>query len=93
MFPRVARLPPRLVEVMKNLPLWSNAGIGIEYAGAVAGFGLVGWWIDSAWDTSPWGVLVAVALGLIGATYNLVRQSLAAFKTTESEKKTPERDD
>jgi len=84
---------PALVEAMKNLPLWSYAGIGIEYAAAVAGFALVGWWIDSRWDTSPWGVLIAAALGLIGATYNLVRQSLAAFKTMDTKKKPDKRDD
>ena len=78
---------------MKKQPPWQYAGIGIEYTAAVAGFGLVGWWIDSSWDTSPWGVLIAVALGLIGATYNLVRQSLAAFKTTDTKKKAPKRDE
>ena len=57
-----------------------HAGIGVNYAAAVAGFGLIGWWVDSRWDTRPWGVLIGVALGLIGATYNLVRESMAAFK-------------
>lgn len=78
---------------MKNPPSWQHAGIGIEYTGVVVGFGLIGWWIDSCWDMSPWGVLIAVALGLIGATYNLVRQSLAAFKTTDTKKKAPKRDE
>lgn len=56
------------------------ATIGIEYAAAVAGFGLLGWWVDTRWDTKPFGVLIGAALGLIGATYNLVRESMAAFK-------------
>ena len=78
---------------MKDQRPWQYAGIGIEYTAAGAGFGLVGWWIDSSWDTSPWGVLIAVALGLIGATYNLVRQSLAAFKTMDPKKKAPKQDE
>ncbi len=57
-----------------------HATIGIEYVAAVAGFGLAGWWVDSRWDTSPWGVLIGTALGLIGGTYNLVRTTLAAFR-------------
>ena len=78
---------------MKNLPSWTYAGIGIEYAAAVGGFGLIGWWVDSRWDTQPWGVVIAVALGLIGATYNLVRQSLAAFKTMNDKSKESEQDE
>ncbi len=71
----MANLPP-----IKSQPWMRHAGIGVNYAAAVAGFGLIGWWVDSRWDTRPWGVLIGVALGLIGATYNLVRESMAAFK-------------
>ncbi|MEE9297095.1 MAG: AtpZ/AtpI family protein [Phycisphaerae bacterium] len=65
----------------------------MNYVAAVAGFGLAGWWIDSKWDTGPWGVLIGAALGLMGATYNLVRESMAAFKALEDKNKTPRRDD
>lgn len=58
-------------------------GVGIEYAAAVAGFALVGYWIDRHYGSGPWGVLIGAALGLIGGTYNLVRQSMAAFKRFE----------
>ena len=61
----------------------------------MAGFGLIGWWVDSKWDTSPWGVLIGVALGLFGATYNLVRETMAAFATppkkTENDEQQGER--
>lgn len=60
-----------------------HAGIGIEFAGAVAGFALLGYWIDRHYDSSPWGVLIGAALGLIGGTYNLIRASMAAFKQYE----------
>ena len=70
-----------------RLPPWTRyAGIGIEYAGAVACFTLVGWWVDARWDTSPWGVLFGVGLGLIGATYNLVRSAMAAFREVKPKK-------
>ncbi len=61
----------------RKLPPWTRlATIGVEYAAAVAGFGLIGWWIDTKWDSSPWGALIGAALGLIGATYNLLRETL-----------------
>lgn len=70
----MANLPPK-----RPPSVWRHAGIGLNFSAAVAGFGLAGWWVDSRWDTRPWGVLIGVALGLIGATYNLVRESMAAF--------------
>ena len=57
----------------------------MEYVAAVAGFGLVGYWIDAKWDSGPWGVLIGAALGLTGATYNLVRQSIRAFDEQKRE--------
>lgn len=71
---RMANLRPQ------KLPPWSRlATIGVEYAAAVGGFGVLGWWVDGKWGTAPWGVLICATLGLIGATYNLIRQSMAAF--------------
>jgi len=55
-------------------------GIGFELVGAVAGFTLVGYWADRHYRTYPWGVLIGVALGLIGGMYNLIRESLAASR-------------
>lgn len=62
-------------------PSWVRfSGIGIEFAAALAGFTLVGYWIDSHYDSRPWGIVIGAGLGLIGGTYNLIRQSLAAFE-------------
>lgn len=72
------------------MPDWTrHAGIGVEYAAAVAGFGLIGYWIDLKFETGPWALIIGVALGLIGATYNLIRESKAAFKKYESERHRP----
>ncbi|HYX23691.1 MAG TPA: AtpZ/AtpI family protein [Thermoanaerobaculia bacterium] len=56
------------------------SGIGFEMAAAVAGFTLIGYWWDRHFGSSPWGLLTCAALGLIGGTYNLIRQSQTAFK-------------
>jgi F0F1-type ATP synthase assembly protein I len=56
------------------------AGIGFELVGAVVGLTLIGYWWDRHFGSSPWGLLTGAALGLIGGMYNLIRQSLSAFK-------------
>jgi F0F1-type ATP synthase assembly protein I len=47
--------------------------LGFELVCAVAGFVLVGVWIDRHYSSGPWGTLICLALGLIGGTYNLLR--------------------
>jgi ATP synthase protein I len=53
------------------------AGVGIEFAAAVAGLTLLGYWIDRRFGSAPWGVLIGAAIGLVGGTYNLIRQATA----------------
>jgi F0F1-type ATP synthase assembly protein I len=70
---------------------WSGSalwGIGFELAAAVAGFTLVGYWVDRHYRTYPWGVLIGLALGLVGGMYNLIRDSLAASRQARSETET-----
>lgn len=50
-------------------------GLGFELACAVAGFVLVGVWIDRHYSSGPWGTLVCLVLGLIGGFYNLFRET------------------
>jgi F0F1-type ATP synthase assembly protein I len=70
-----------MAEQQKNRPPWLRySGVGIEYAAAVGGFAAVGYWIDVKYGCSPWGVIIGAALGLIGGTYNLIRETTAAFR-------------
>jgi F0F1-type ATP synthase assembly protein I len=65
----------------EDRPSWLRfSGIGIEFAAAVAGFTLVGWWVDRHWNCSPWGVVTGAVLGLAGGMYNMIRKALGAFK-------------
>lgn len=67
---------------------WTQyAGIGFNFSAAVAGFSLVGYWIDHHYKTSPWGVLIGLGLGLTGGTYNLIRASMAAFRQCERDRR------
>jgi F0F1-type ATP synthase assembly protein I len=64
-----------------GFPGWVRySGTGLELAGAVAGFALVGYWIDRHYGTDPWGIVTGLILGIVGGLYNLVRQSLRAAR-------------
>ncbi len=83
-----------MVETKGDRPTWVRyAGVGIEFAAAVAGFTLVGFWIDRHYDSRPWGVLIGAFLGLTGGMYNLIRESLAAFRETDRTKDAKRRED
>ncbi len=60
------------------------SGIGFEFAAAVVGLSLLGLWIDRHYGSSPWGLFIGLTLGLVGGTYNLIRDSLLATKEVDS---------
>ncbi len=48
-------------------------GLGIQLAAAVLIFFSIGWWIDTSYDTSPWGKLVGVLVGAAGGMIKFFR--------------------
>lgn len=77
-----------MADQQPSRPPWMKlSGIGIEFAAAVGGFALVGFWVDLKFQTKPWGVLIGAVLGLTGATYNLIKASMAAFKESDAQYK------
>lgn len=73
-------------EEPKSASDWTKlSGIGFELVAAVAGFTLLGYFWDSHFGSSPWGLLTGAALGLIGGTYNLIRQALNATRASGRE--------
>lgn len=68
----------------RDRPTWVRySGVGIEFAAAVIGLSLAGLWIDRHYGCKPWGLLIGAGLGIVGGTYNLIRESMAAFKQLE----------
>jgi ATP synthase protein I len=69
-----------------GFPGWvRHTGLGLELAGAVAGFALLGYWVDRHYATKPWGLVGGVVLGFVGGLYNLVKQSLRAVREAKAE--------
>ncbi len=80
---------------LDRTPWVRSAGMGIDFAAAVAVFVVIGYWIDRRFGSSPWGVLVGAGLGLIGGMYNLIRQGLKATRQAvkdDEERRAAERD-
>jgi ATP synthase protein I len=76
-----------------RFPGWvRHSGVGLELAGAIAGFALVGYWIDRWYGTDPWALIVGVILGLVGGLYNLVKQSLQAVREARVEDEAARKD-
>jgi F0F1-type ATP synthase assembly protein I len=72
----------------RRFPGWvRHSGVGLELAGATAGLALVGYWIDSKFGTSPWGIIGGVIIGLVGGLYNLVKESLQAVREAQADDK------
>ena len=43
--------------------------------GAIFGGGVLGWAVDQWFGTSPWGLLIILALAVIGAFMNIIKMS------------------
>lgn len=53
----------------------SGYASAITFIVTVLLFAAAGWGVDRLASTAPWGVVAGLALGMIGATYKLVRES------------------
>jgi F0F1-type ATP synthase assembly protein I len=69
---------PDRIKVSANSAL-RYASLGLELVGAVLGFALGGLWFDRSFETSPWGILIGLTLGIIGGLYNLIRAARQAI--------------
>ena len=53
------------------------SGLGFEFAAAVAGFALVGYWLGGYFGNVRLGLAIGAGLGVVGGMYNLIRAALA----------------
>jgi ATP synthase protein I len=58
--------------------------LGIEFAAAIVGLTLLGYWIDRRFESAPWGVLIGLGFGMVGGTYNLYRAARQWSRAAQS---------
>lgn len=63
-------------------PSWTRyAGMGFEFAASVVVLMLLGYWVDYHWRIeNHWGLLIGTIIGVIGGTYNFVREAISAVR-------------
>lgn len=67
------------------------AGLGTEFVAGMLGCVALGWWLDSRYGWSPWGVLVGSIVGLVGSMTNLIRRALQMQRAAEARRRGPKR--
>jgi F0F1-type ATP synthase assembly protein I len=66
--------------------------MGIEYGAVVVVCTLLGYWVDRHWQIEEhWGTLIGALIGLVGGTYNFVRDALKAVRDGEQQRPTGKR--
>lgn len=51
------------------------ASLGLEFGSGIAGFVIIGWWIDHSFGTAPKALITASVIGSVGGLYVLIRRS------------------
>jgi len=60
----------------QELGLWRLAGLGTELTGTVIVFVAVGWFLDSRFGWTPWGMLSFGLLGVAAGMYRFIKEAL-----------------
>ena len=62
------------------------SGMGFELAAAIVTCTLAGLWVDHKFGTGLKGTLTGAILGIVGGTYNFIRQALQLIKQDAAKK-------
>lgn len=57
--------------------------MGTEFAGAVCGLTLAGYWVDRHYGTGNTATMIGAAIGLVGGMYNFIRQALVMSRRSQ----------
>ena len=55
---------------------WRYVGLGVQLAVTVAVFVWLGWWLDSRFGWSPWGMCVLGLLGVAAGLYHFLKDAM-----------------
>lgn len=74
-----------------SVKAWAAIGeyssLGIQMVGTIAVCAGLGWYMDRAWSTKPWGLLLGALFGATGGMIAFIRAVLKANRDSEQEKK------
>lgn len=70
---------PDQSEKSQSVQWFALAGLGMEFAIAVVGGCLLGWYLDGRWGTSPWLVIIGTALGFGLGLYTMIKAVKRVF--------------
>lgn len=59
-------------------------GVGLQFAGSIVLFLLVGQWLDSRLGTEPWLLIGGVMLGATAGFYSLYRQLMSETRPRDA---------
>lgn len=54
---------------------WAYLHLGLQYAVTVAACSYGGWWLDQRYNWGPWGLICCSMLGVVAATYHLIKET------------------
>lgn len=64
----------------RQLEQWYRlAGIGVEFVVSLLLFGGIGWWVDGAAGTRPWGMIAGALLGFVVGLWLMLKAASGSF--------------
>lgn len=69
-------------KILEQLGPFMN--LGIELAATIGIFGVIGWFLDKTFDTSPIWLVVLLVIGSVGSLYKFIRSALKANKQQQT---------
>lgn len=66
--------PPVKPEILRDYAKYSGLGIQMAVSLGLPIYG--GWWLDERYASSPWGILIGIALGLLSIFSLLYKLSI-----------------
>ncbi len=63
----------RRFSVKEWMSMGRVAGVGMEMGLTIAALTLLGWWLDTQWNSSPWMLITGAFIGAVGSFYKLHR--------------------
>jgi F0F1-type ATP synthase assembly protein I len=61
-------------------------GTGIQLAGTVVILFFIGSWLDDQWHTTPWMMVIAISIGIVGGLIKFIRTVNEISKSEERER-------